>query len=77
VTLHGARGDNTELTELPVPASYEHVLAGRSGEPAYNVGHAYWELLQDIANGTSEVPDFAQAVRLHQLLDPISSRHRP
>ena len=40
VTLHGARGESS-LAELPVPAGYEHVLAGRSAEPAYNVGHAY------------------------------------
>jgi len=76
VTLHGARGDSP-LAELPVPAGYEHVLAGRSAEPAYNVGHAYWQLLQDITTGTSEVPSFAHAVRLHRLLEPISSSHRP
>ena len=73
ITLHGGRGDDTELAELPVPARYEHVLAGRSAEPAYNVGHAYWDLLQD----NSEVPDFAHAVRLHELLAQISSHHRP
>jgi predicted dehydrogenase len=72
VTLHDSRG-----SELPVPASYEHVLAGQSASPAYNVGHAYWQLLQDISAGTSEVPSFSHAVRLHQLLEPISSSHRP
>ncbi|QUQ65890.1 Gfo/Idh/MocA family protein [Kutzneria sp. CA-103260] len=76
VTLHGARSDSS-LTELPVPASYEHVLPGRSDSPAYNVGHAYRELRQDIATGSSSVPSFADAVRLHRLLEPISSSHRP
>ncbi|WP_030677588.1 Gfo/Idh/MocA family protein [Streptomyces rimosus] len=73
VTVHGARGRDTALTELPVPAVYSTLpaLAGRGTEMAYTVAHAYEQIRADLANGTRHAPDFAHAVRRHRLLDRI------
>ncbi|MEV5599505.1 Gfo/Idh/MocA family oxidoreductase [Streptomyces sp. NPDC052496] len=74
VTVHGARGEETELAELPVPNSYDAALpalAGRSTEMAYTVAHAYEQIRADLTDGTHHAPDFAHAVRSHRLLDRI------
>ena len=73
LTLYGARGADTELAELPVPASYVRVLAGQSDEFAYHIAHSYLQLHDDITSGGNVVPDFAHAVRLHKLLDDVTA----
>ncbi|MET8008881.1 Gfo/Idh/MocA family oxidoreductase [Streptomyces sp. NPDC005271] len=78
ITLHGGRGQDTGLTELPVPAAYETLpqLAGRSTEPAYNVAYAYAQLLDDLTQGTRQTPGFAHAARHHRFLDRIQESAR-
>lgn len=78
ITLHGAHGADTELTELPVPASYEGLprFAGRSTETAYNVAYAYAQLLDDLTTGTHLTPDFAHAAARHRLLDRVQESAR-
>ncbi|MFD7663711.1 Gfo/Idh/MocA family protein [Streptomyces sp. NPDC059788] len=73
VTVHGARGADTALAELPVPAAYATLpaLAGRTTEDAYTVAHAYEQIRADLVAGTHHAPDFAHAVRRHRLLDRI------
>jgi len=39
--------------------------------PAFNVGRAYAAFAADIDNGTHTVPDFADAVRRHELIAAI------
>jgi predicted dehydrogenase len=72
-TLRGGRAEETAVTDLPVPPSYEQVaaLAGRRQEIAYNLAHAYAQLHRDIADGTALTPDFGHAVRRHRLLDEV------
>jgi predicted dehydrogenase len=41
------------------------------GTPAYNVGRAYAAFAADIDNGTHTVPDFADAVRRHEVIAAI------
>jgi predicted dehydrogenase len=64
VSVRGRQGD-APLTELPVPDRYVLVpeLAGRDGEPPYNVAHAYARL--------HDAPTFEDALRRHRLLDRI------
>ncbi|GAA1676176.1 Gfo/Idh/MocA family protein [Streptomyces yatensis] len=78
ITLHGARGSDAELTELPVPASYELLprFAGRSTETAYNVAYAYAQFLEDLTTGTHHTPDFAHAAARHRLLDRVQESAR-
>ena len=46
-------------------------LTGLEGTPAFNVGRAYAALAADIDDGTHTVPDFADAVRRHELIADI------
>ncbi|NMM52317.1 Gfo/Idh/MocA family protein [Paenibacillus aquistagni] len=39
--------------------------------PGYHVAHQYIALSKQLAGETAELPDFAQAVRLHRLMDAI------
>jgi predicted dehydrogenase len=73
LTVAGARGRN-EPAELAVPAALTQkwpALTSLEGTPADNVGRVYAGFAADIENGTHTVPDFADAVRRHQLLAAI------
>src|SRR6266480_1410530 len=73
LTVAGAQGRN-ELAELTVPTALRQkwpALTGLEGAPAFNVGRAYAAFAADIANGTHTVPDFADAVRRHEVIAAI------
>jgi predicted dehydrogenase len=73
LTVAGAHGRN-EPVELAVPAALTRrwpTLSGLQGTPAYNVGRAYAAFAVDIDKGTHTVPDFADAVRRHEVIAAI------
>ena len=73
LTVAGSR-DGGEPTELAVPAALRQkwpTLSGLEGAPAFNVGRAYAAFAADIDNGTRTVPDFADAVRRHEVIAAI------
>src|SRR5438094_539340 len=73
LTVAGAQG-GTEPAELAVPAALTRkwpALTSLEGAPAYNVGRAYAAFAADIDNGTHTVPDFADAVRRHEVIAAI------
>jgi predicted dehydrogenase len=73
LTVAGARGGG-EPTELAVPSGLAQkwpTLSGLEGAPAYNVGRAYAAFAADIHEGTHTVPDFADAVRRHEVIAAI------
>ena len=73
LTVAGAHGRN-EPAELATPAALTQrwpPLTSLEGTPAYNVGRAYAAFAVDIDNGTHTVPDFADAVRRHQVIAAI------
>jgi predicted dehydrogenase len=73
VTVAGAHGAD-DPAELAVPTALTErwpELTSLSGTPAYNVGRAYAAFAADIDNGTHTVPDFADAVRRHEVIDAI------
>jgi len=75
LTVAGAQGRN-EPAELAVPERLTRgwpELAGLEGAPAFNVGRAYAAFAADIENGTHTVPDFADAVRRHELIASIET----
>jgi predicted dehydrogenase len=75
LTVWGARGRN-ELSELAVPASLRQqwpALASLEGTPASNVGRTYAAFAADIDNGTHTAPDFADAVRRHEVIAAIDA----
>jgi predicted dehydrogenase len=73
LTVAGGRGRN-EPIELAVPTTLTQrwpTLASLEGAPPYNVGRAYAAFAADIDNGTHAVPDFADAVRRHEVIAAI------
>jgi predicted dehydrogenase len=73
LTVAGAHG-RKEPAELAVPAALTRKwpdLTSLEGTPAYNVGRAYAAFAADIENGTHTVPDFADAVRRHEVIAAI------
>ena len=73
LTVLGAHGRN-ELAELAVPTSLTQkwpTLISVEGAPAFNVARAYAAFAADIDNGTHTVPDFADAVRRHEVISAI------
>ncbi len=73
LTVAGARGRN-EPVELAVPAALTQkwpALTSLEGTPAYNVARAYAAFAADIVNVTHTVPDFADAVRRHEVIAAI------
>src|SRR5438445_1226431 len=75
LTVAGAKAGK-EAAELAVPAALIQkwpALASLEGAPAYNVGRAYAAFAADMANGTHTVPDFADAVRRHEVIAAIES----
>jgi predicted dehydrogenase len=73
LTVAGARGRN-QPAELAVPAALTQnwpALTSLEGTPADNVARAYAGFAADIDNRTHTVPDFADAVRRHQVIAAI------
>jgi predicted dehydrogenase len=73
VTVAGAHGRN-EPAELAVPAALAQkwpALSSLRGAPAFNVGRMYAAFAADLDNGTRSVPDFADAVRRHEVIAAI------
>jgi len=73
LTVAGAHG-RSDPAELAVPVALTQkwpALASLEGAPAYNVGRAYAAFAADIENGTHTVPDFADAVRRHEVIAAI------
>src|SRR5216683_2684494 len=73
LTVAGAPG-RSEPAELAVPAALAQkwpALTSLQGAPAFNVGRAYAAFAADIENRTRTVPDFADAVRRHEVIAAI------
>jgi predicted dehydrogenase len=73
LTVAGARGRN-EPAELAVPVALTQnwpALTSLEGTPADNVARAYAGFAADIDNRTHTVPDFADAVRRHEVIAAI------
>jgi predicted dehydrogenase len=73
LTVTGAHG-RKELAELAVPAALIEkwpALTSLHGTPAFNVGRTYAAFAADIENRTRTGPDFADAVRRHEVIAAI------
>jgi predicted dehydrogenase len=73
LSVAGAQGRN-ELAELAVPGSLIQkwpAISSLNGAPAFNVARAYAAFAADFENGTHTVPDFADAVRRHEVIAAV------
>ena len=59
------------VADLPVPARLSPVPAAVPAGPPRNVAVLYREFARAITHGQPATPDFATAVRYHQLLERI------
>lgn len=71
LTIKGARGEETELTEqMPDPSVYD-------GQPEFpgarNIARMYARVALDIRTGSRTAPTFADALALHEVLDRIEA----
>lgn len=73
-TLRGAQAADA-LTVLPVPPSHAPVAEGLRG-PAVAMAAAYSQLPDDLSAGADPLPDFEHALKIHRLLDAITSAAR-
>jgi predicted dehydrogenase len=71
LNLKGARGDDTPLADLPVPARYRWLPEGVPPDSRYNVAQLYVRLAECIREGKPVSPGFDAAVTRHRLLDAI------
>ena len=69
--VKGARGDEKELADLPIPSKYRWVPEGVSPDSRYNVAQLYAKLADSIRDGKPVSPGFDTAVIRHRLLDAI------
>src|SRR3989475_3246505 len=73
LTVAGAQGRNEPAT-LAIPQELTRrwpALSSLQGAPAFNVGRTYAAFAADIDHGTHTVPDFADAVRRHEVIATI------
>ena len=71
LNVRGARGDEKELAELPIPGKYRWVPEGIAPNSRYNVAQLYARLAEGIRDGKPVSPGFDAAVTRHRLIDAI------
>lgn len=70
LALSGARNEDGAVAELPIPDDCWWVPQDLAG-PGLNVAQLFRRLGESIRGGAPAVPDFAHAVRRHEMLDAI------
>ncbi|MGB7181278.1 MAG: Gfo/Idh/MocA family oxidoreductase [Burkholderiaceae bacterium] len=65
-----------KLAEVIPPPSYTLIPADMAAGPGRNVGQAYARFARDMQSGSSDAPDFSDAVRRHGLIDAMERSHR-
>src|SRR5438067_2535937 len=73
LSVAGAQGRN-QPAELAVPTALRRkwpTLTNLEGTPAFNVARAYAAFAADLEHGTHTAPDFAAAVRRHEVIAAI------
>jgi len=72
--LQQAVGD-AEMTEAVPPDSYRLIPAEMAAGPGRNVAQAYARFAAAMRSGSSNAPDFGDAVRRHTLIDAMERSH--
>jgi predicted dehydrogenase len=69
--IKGAHGDNLPLEVLPVPDSYNWLPPSELPSAVLELANLYVAYARDISAGTRLAPTFADAVRMHTIIDLI------
>jgi predicted dehydrogenase len=73
--LYLANG-NDDMAEITPPDRYQLIPADMAAGPGRNVAQAYARFASALQSGTSDAPDFNDAVRRHALIDAMERSHR-
>jgi predicted dehydrogenase len=71
-----ARGDGQPLIGLAVPAEYEWLPPSELGASVVELANLYAAHARDVETGSTFAPTFADAVRMHELMDQIVESDR-
>jgi predicted dehydrogenase len=67
--MTGAHGDNLPMASLPVPGHYDSLPPSGLPSAVLELAHLYAAFAHDVAHGTHTAPTFADAVRMHDLIE--------
>ncbi|CAN7235763.1 Gfo/Idh/MocA family protein [Caballeronia sp. LjRoot31] len=71
-----ARGDAQPLTTLAIPAEYEWLPPGKLGASVVELANLYAAHARDVKTGSTLAPTFADAIRMHELIEQIVESNR-
>jgi predicted dehydrogenase len=70
--VEGSQGDGETLRVLPIPGTYQGLPASALDASVLDLAHLYAAYANDLENGTHDPPTFADAVKMHKLIDLIA-----
>jgi predicted dehydrogenase len=70
--IEGAQGDEGRLKQLSIPKKYMRIPPTNLDVSVQDLAHLYAAHSDDRLNGTHNAPAFADAVRMHKLIDQIN-----
>ncbi|MBJ9676307.1 Gfo/Idh/MocA family protein [Burkholderia gladioli] len=73
--IHGAHGDKAPLERLAVPARYHRLPASSLPSSVLELAELYWAYAHDVRHGTRSAPTFADAVKMHRLIDDAQASY--
>lgn len=73
--IEGAHGDNLPLKALPLPSGYDTLNSAEVPSAVLELAYLYAGYAHDIRHGTHTAGTFADAIRMHQLLDAALLSH--
>jgi predicted dehydrogenase len=71
--IEGSHGDNESLNILPVPDSYQGLPESKLDASVLDLAHLYAAFAKGGDKGAYDAPTFAEAVRMHRLINLISN----
>jgi predicted dehydrogenase len=70
--IEGSQGDNAPLNILPIPDSYQGLPGSKLDASVLDLAHLYAAFAKGGDKGAYDAPTFADAVRMHKLIDLIA-----
>ncbi|WP_257993360.1 hypothetical protein [Cupriavidus pauculus] len=74
--IEGARGQDVPLQPMAVPVAYDRLPPSDLPSAVLELAELYVAAARDLREGRHEAPTFADAVRLHELLDAAAESTR-
>jgi predicted dehydrogenase len=75
-TIEAAQGDAQPMRQLNVPPRYNGLSENNLDNSQQEIANLYAAYAQDVRDGTRQAPTFADALRMHELIDAIEISNR-